>query len=230
MNERISQYKARIQAHSQNLDANKRKYDFLSYSRFGVFILGVGAVYLLFTYSTLAGLVGGMAILGLFLYLVKIHTEVAENREHQIRLQEINEAEIKTLEGNWRDRESGEDLIDHSHPYTYDMDIFGRASVFQYINRTGTILGRKVLSTWIQNPEQEVQTIIDRQEAVKDLSDKIDWSLNFEALGKGKLESEDDSASIIDWLKEPLFFQPIPSIRDYFGFYLPYFFFPLPSG
>ena len=135
-----------------------------------------------------------------------MHTEVAENREHQTRLQEINEDEIKTLEGDWRHREAGEDLIDHNHPYTYDMDIFGRASVFQYINRTGTILGRKVLSTWIQEPEQDVQTIVDRQKSVKDLAEKIEWSLNFEALGRGKLESEDDSDSIIDWLKEPLFF------------------------
>ena len=40
-NDRINAYKSRIQAHIDALDANKRQYDFLSYSRFGLFILGI---------------------------------------------------------------------------------------------------------------------------------------------------------------------------------------------
>ena len=147
-----------------------------------------------------------MIFLGLFLYLVKMHTEVADNREHQGRLQNLNEEEIKTLNGDWRERESGKEYIDHSHPFTYDLDIFGRASVFQYVNRTGTILGRKKLSDWIQSPSQDIDEIKARQTAIQDLSEKIDWSLNFQALGLGKLESEDDSTAILTWLEEPLYF------------------------
>ncbi|MCB0837539.1 MAG: hypothetical protein KDD99_12800 [Bacteroidetes bacterium] len=210
INDRINAYQQRVQTHLENLSANKRKYDLLSYSRFAVFILGIAVVYFLFKVHVLAGLVGGMGMLVLFLYLIKIHTQVAENREHQSRLQKINEDEIRTLKGDWRDRDAGKDYIDHSHPYTYDLDIFGRASIFQYINRTGTILGRKVLSNWVQNPSQEVEEIKSRQEAVKNLAKKIDWNLNFQALGAGNLESEDDSASILKWLEEPLYFSTHP--------------------
>ncbi|MEZ4772752.1 MAG: hypothetical protein R3D00_06170 [Bacteroidia bacterium] len=203
---RIPEYEGRIAALSAQLALLTRQYNQLSWARLVVFLGAIGIDYLLFQWNTPVGLAGGMILLVLFLYLIRWHTVVAEKREHNQRLLSVNEAEILSLKGEWKDRSDGIEFRDYDHPYSYDLDFFGRGSVFQFINRTGTSIGRNALAEGLKNPLQSVSEIRLRQDAVAELAEKPAWNLNFQALGMGKTDTAENSRSLLAWLEEKPYF------------------------
>ncbi|MDX2249202.1 MAG: hypothetical protein SF052_20610 [Bacteroidia bacterium] len=202
----IPEYEAGINSLSAQLKILDRQYNLLSWARLGGFLGAIGLDYLLFQWTIPAGLAGGLVLLVLFLYLIRWHSQVAEKREHNQRLLVIHQAEIHSLKGQWKDRTEGAEFRDYDHPYSYDLDIFGRGSVFQYINRTGTAIGRKMLADGLKNPLQSADEIRLRQEAIADLAQKPAWNLNFQALGMGKTDSEENSRFLLQWLEEKPYF------------------------
>ena len=62
--------------------------------------------------------------------LVKHHNKIAYNRDQAKYIRDINENELKIQEGNIKDLTNGEEFVDKSHPYSYDLDVFGRNSLF----------------------------------------------------------------------------------------------------
>ncbi|MCL1925064.1 MAG: hypothetical protein FWF50_05720 [Defluviitaleaceae bacterium] len=83
----------------------------------------------------------------------------------------------------WKD--DGAEFINQDHQYSSDLDIFGRASIFQKFNEAKTYFGRLYVKELLTEPNSE---ILKRQEAVKELSEnkelitklKIELSLNRE--------------------------------------------------
>ncbi|MEL6670805.1 MAG: hypothetical protein AAFR61_01385 [Bacteroidota bacterium] len=207
MEEIAAAYRQRMQDIQQKLDGLKARYNLYAYGRLGIFVMGVALTYFLVSFNGLVGILAGLASLVLFLYLVKLHTDLADHRDHLKRLAEVQEDEISFLEGKWDHFDPGNAFIDHDHAYSSDLDIFGRASLYQFLNRTGTSMGHQQLAAWLRFPEQDQAKIRARQAAIQELSKDIDWSLNFQALAKGHSEGDTDQPSVIlDWLKQPIYF------------------------
>ena len=83
----------------------------------------------------------------LFLYLAKVHEGIVNKISKREALIEVNKKEILRLEGKWREfNDLGEEYLDNKHPFINDLDIFGKNSLFQWINETGTVYGREKLS------------------------------------------------------------------------------------
>lgn len=210
MTDRIEVYQEGIQRQKSKLSAENKRYNLFAYGRAVVFLLGIIACYFLFRIDYALGIFGGFACLSGFLYLIKIHAELAEEREHLNRLISIREKEIEALKGNHDDFEQGDEYINSDHNYSYDLDIFGRGSIFQAINRTGTVIGKSRLVEELENPSQDSKYIRKRQEAIGELSVRSEWGLNFQALGMGKLESKDETQSMLQWLNEKSYFSKHP--------------------
>ena len=137
-----------------------------------------------------------------FVILVKWHNRVKYARNHARFLAKINEDEQKRVEGKLSDFKSGEEFKSDTHYYSNDLDIFGRNSIFQLLNRSTTLTGRKVLADWLLAPAEKA-TIIKRQEAIEELKITPDFCQNFEAVG---LHFENEKANftpLMSWLKEP---------------------------
>jgi len=124
--------------------------------------------------------------------------------QFQIKMKEalisINTDEIDYLENNKLPFESGEEFIDFHHPYAYDLDIFGNHSLFQNLNRTATFIGKKTLAkqclTLLPNEQ-----IIDNQQAIKELTEKIHWRQDFSALAKISQDTKQAYLSLLKWTK-----------------------------
>lgn len=104
------------------------------------------------------------------------------NRIEKIRrlktLGEINQEEIETLENRFAQNiDCGVEFMNSDHHYSLDMDIFGKKSLFHYLNRTVTTMGRKCLARQL-NKSSDVIEINARQQAVKELTDKLDFRQN----------------------------------------------------
>ena len=83
------------------------------------------------------------------------------------------------------------------------MDIFGEHSLFQYINRTSTPIGKQRLANWFNAHLEEKEAIEQRQEAIRELSSELEFRQQFRLLGllyKGK---PSDTSEIKEWVNSP---------------------------
>jgi len=113
----------------------------------------------------------------------------------------INEAEIGVLDWKFDRFLPGNEYIDPDHPNTSDLDIFGNNSLFQYLNRTSITKGMDQLAAWLSSLSS-VKQILRRQEAVEELSLKLEWRQEFLATGRMSKETREDYLKLESWLNE----------------------------
>ena len=136
-----------------------------------------------------------MAIVAMAGYFVVRHYDVLNDSriERLTALRHVSEKELMALDGNFSVFRSGTEYSDPQHEYSFDLDIFGSSSLFHRINRTITTGGSDALASLLANPEgsNKVATILERQEAVKEMAQKPEWRQEFMALGdKERIESK----------------------------------------
>ena len=195
------QQKARFEA---ELKIQRSKLNRSSVLRLLVFLSTAGAIYFLFgqwAYVTLAALFG-MAI---FLYLVFRHSDLVYHSNKLKALIQCNQLELDVLHGDLSKLPTGEEFLDATHEFSYDIDLFGNASFFQYLNRATTKEGKQNLATLLAN--NNISNISTRQKAIKELADKGNWRQFFSATAL-LIRVETTSKSIIDWLQSYQSFIP----------------------
>lgn len=89
--------------------------------------------------------------------------------------------ELGYLKGDFRAFDDGARYASPEHEFAYDLDIFGRDSLFQRINRTRTEEGSDRLARKLSVLETDIETIKANQQAINDLSGRFDWRLRFMA-------------------------------------------------
>ena len=119
----------------------------------------------------------------------------------------INEKELDCLHGNFHAYPNGIEYAVKDHPYTSDLDIFGESSLFQYMNRTTSAPGSAKLADWLKAPAQ-TEEIIQRQEAIQELREKLTWRHQMMALGYKYVSAGNDSSNILKWIEEPSIIKP----------------------
>lgn len=116
---------------------------------------------------------------------------------------QINQEELKGLEGDFSDFDEGKEFANPEHPYSFDLDLFGRRSLFQAINRTCTHIGKETIARWMQEHLTEKTLIELRQQAVRDMSERHEFREQFRIMGTvnhGKISDEEE---IRRWSESP---------------------------
>ncbi|WP_178986562.1 MutS-related protein [Winogradskyella helgolandensis] len=201
-------YKEHLEA---NQVASKRIFKQLSlYSilRLSVFVLtGIG---IYFTYQNWQIAVGiGVVGMASFLFLLSRYTDLKSKRNLHKRLIAINEDELKIEKGDFHERLDGEEFQNPKHFFSLDIDLFGKGSFFQFINRTAINEGtQKLTENLLSN---DITNIEERQQAIQELAALPEWRQNYAAVAQG-VEIEYSATSIITWLKD---YQPFLSKTQY---------------
>lgn len=150
-----------------------------------------------------------------FIFLVSKHSDVALERDKLKSLLAINTTEIAILNGDRSALDSGVEFQDQLHAFSYDIDLFGKGSFFQYVNRTTIASGKKLLAAMLTS--NNIEAIPKKQKAIQELSDKPKWRQNFSATAS-LVQVETNATQITIWLKQHKNF--VPSLMKY----LPYVF------
>ncbi len=88
------------------------------------------------------------------------------------------------MNDSWHSRgETGERFLDPAHPYARDLDIFGAASVFQYLSTSRTRAGEESLANWLLR-DAPIQEILARQAAVRDLAPRLKFREHIASAGE----------------------------------------------
>lgn len=175
----------------------------LALARLGIFLLTLVLIYFAVNWGYTALsiiLVSGIAV---FLFVVRQHLKMGSRISHLENLKNINEDELKALDHDFGHFDPGAEFISHEHPYASDLDIFGKGSVFQFINRTSTFRGKSMLATWLASYQPDAGAIEKRQRAVEELATEKSWREEFRATGYEVEEKREDSDELIRWVDEP---------------------------
>lgn len=175
----------------------------LSVFRLLTFATGFIASWIGFTKSNPAGTFILLASIIIFLYLLKLYSQHSRKREFLANLATINKNEAEALAGNLSDFINGSEYSDAGHDFSNDVDLFGTSSLFQYLNRTVTGYGRDILASWLSDPSSLSSHLVQRQEAVRDLSLKESWRHEFMASGLGKELMKSNIEGLLQWMREP---------------------------
>ncbi len=201
-NELINKYLELVEVfHSQYLKEEKILFR-LSMFRLLVFLVGIGLSGYLFTSSTLAGSICSLAFITIFIILIKNYSTHSVKKGQFENLHSINRNEVKALNNDFSPFQDGNQWIDDKHDFSNDIDLFGKGSLFNYLNRTVTGYGNKLLANWLANPFILSDKINERQQVIKELSMKLTWRQEFIARGMGKSLEEKDIKSLLVWLNE----------------------------
>ena len=135
-------------------------------------LLVVGFYFFITTSSWLYGL-GCLALFIGFVALVSYHQNYFSRKVILVELVNINEAEVKALNFEFEDFETGANFEIPEHAYSLDLDVFGENSLFQYTNRCCTQTGKAKLAEYFSKPLKTEATVIQRQKILKELADKL---------------------------------------------------------
>ena len=174
----------------------------LSVLRLITFIGGLILIWLGFTASNLAGVVLALIMAILFLYLLKQFSDHSEKREFFSNLSHINRNESEALSGNLSAFDTGGSHIDIKHDFSFDVDLFGSHSLFQYLNRTVTGYGRDILADWLSDPFILSTELTQRQNAIKELASKDRWRQEFMASGMKTTLEKGEISGLLKWFEE----------------------------
>lgn len=174
----------------------KKKSIHLSIFRFAIFLTTCFLCYLTFGKYPDVFIIAFLGIL-LFSFLVVKYIDLKRKRAIIDAKININSIEINALNRNFHHLETGEKFINPSHFYSNDIDLFGKGSFFQFVNRTKTNDGQELLATSFT--ENKIEAIVEKQNALKELSKKVKWRQHFAALAS-LVSVKDTSKSIVHWI------------------------------
>jgi DNA mismatch repair ATPase MutS len=206
MDQKEKYYSGKLETLNEVEIAMKKELRWLALFRLLSFIFLIISIFVLLPENILLGAFTNILLLILFFILIKKYRKKNNQHEHTKALININKDELKALKHNYSTFGSGEEFIDHSHPFSYDMDLFGDGSLFQYLNRTVTHKGRKNLAYWLANENLDPGLITDRQDAVKELSDFNELMQDFRACGASGSDSEEDIFQLNSWVDKPVYY------------------------
>jgi Flp pilus assembly protein TadB len=195
-------YQQRIATLEASLKTLTSRKSILGWLRLLTVLAGAATIWFVWASGGLA--IGAAAIffIAIFLYLVlKDQVNMQAISEHE-RLIHINQQELLFLNHQFTHQPDGHAFFHEDHPYANDLDIFGRASIFQFINRTGSQQGNALLAHRLSYPADE-NTILARQKAVQELTTQTLWRQEIQAHSKASQLTIKTEKTIEAWLDEP---------------------------
>lgn len=195
-------YTERLSLTAGQLQQVKKQIFRISMLRLALFIAGIAGLYFFFNQTTLLIICICLTFLPLFI-LVKIHNRFFIRKEWLETQAHIIQEELQALSGDYSSFEDGKEYVNPEHPYSFDLDIFGRRSLFQSINRTCTFFGKVRLAEWLQNHLHEKTSIEKRQEMIREISEHTLFREQFRVAGLVHHGQSSDAEKIQAWSQSP---------------------------
>ncbi len=194
MNENLNKlYKEQIAALAQSIGSLRAKSRVFVMAEVLSFAISIGFV-VLFTILNDASWTLGAALCMLFLYFYIRNLDTKNDRKiaDALALKLVYEKEVAYQTGDYTKFDAGERYLQPTHPFTFDLDVFGQGSLFQRINRTissggSDYLAESLSGKWESLPTTEVLKHIEqRVEAIGELAKNEPFLSQFKAQGAEK--------------------------------------------
>ncbi len=174
------------------------KCKWISRSRLIVFGMGILCIWLLWGQLIPITILSILFIL-LFIFLVRYNDATEDQLKLYQNLYLLTHEELKSLNHQFLHRPDGEKFIQSLLLETNDLDLLGKGSLYQFINRTVSDMGNEEMARSLLGVPDN---ILFKQEAIQELSQKIEWILTFRAVQSSSPLSQKSKDFLAGWIKE----------------------------
>ncbi len=200
-----SYYTEDIRIRQAELTKTKRSMAIVSILRLFIVLLAGTTVYL-FWGNAMAVFCIVLAAIILFLFFVVRHNQLFIKRDYIRTSILFDSNELKAIDYDFSAFDGYKERISSLHHFSLDLDIFGNKSLFQSLNRTCTAYGKKLLADWFEYPETKKQDILQRQEAVRELSFAPKLMQHFVVTGQLNPSQDTDLREVNEFIDFPTYF------------------------
>ncbi|MBN1651110.1 MAG: hypothetical protein JW857_07270 [Bacteroidales bacterium] len=176
-------YQQEFEFYSKKIAQLSKQNKRYSTARITWFLLGLVFIYLASSTQLYVVALVFVFFLLVFLLIALRHEKILAQKKESAIFLDVYTKELSALYGDFSSFEKGMEFIDNQHPYTSDLDVFGKDSLFQMLNRNFSKAGNKYLAHLLKTLENNANIIRSRQEAIQELSKQPKWISRFRALG-----------------------------------------------
>ena len=191
-------YQDKLQKNEIELNLLNRKINKIGFLRLVCVALFLITGYYSIKFKASLFLILLFCLLVAFLILIKYHSTLSFQKQLKKTLINSYKNEIIFLKREQIPFENGVEFNNFKHQYANDLDIFGDNSLFQNLNRTATYIGKKTLANQLLKllPTDEITK---NQEAIAELSNKIDFRFEFLALASLSRDNKTIYENLLKW-------------------------------
>jgi hypothetical protein len=120
----------------------------------------------------------------LFVFIAAYHSRILRARDLAKRAVAFYHNGLARIEDRWAGTgQTGDRFNDPDHVYAADLDLFGKASLFELLSTARTRMGEETLANWLLTPSV-VDQIKERHSAVREPRDQLDLREDLAILGE----------------------------------------------
>jgi MutS domain V len=189
-------YRERLAHFDQARESSKRTFRNLGNARLVVALIGVAIAAAAFGPGWISGW-WLVAVAGIFVVLAVIHERVDQGLAAANRGVAYYARALRRLNNKWAgEGNSGDRFRSPDHLFADDLDLFGRASLFELLSTARTSGGERVLADWLLKPGSRDQ-VLERQQAVAELRPRMDLREELALMGEDVRAAADDKAPAV---------------------------------
>jgi hypothetical protein len=164
-------YAAELNSLSELQASQQRREQLLGYSKLLIAVATLGVAVFLPRHAVAFALL--LAPVAAFLVLAVLQEKLLASIRYRTRAIAFYARGLARLNDQWAGSgETGERFLDPSHRYARDLDLFGQASLFEYLSSARTRAGEETLARWLLAPAHPDE-VLARQAAVRELQARV---------------------------------------------------------
>ncbi|MBS2096717.1 MutS-related protein [Carboxylicivirga linearis] len=168
-------YKDLRQLRQQRLSHIKRQSNFVALLRLVLFVSAFAIPFVFFQSWSLSFFLVFGILFTLFLFSVYLAFRLGQQKKENQTYLDLYDKELRIINWEWTDEPDGAEYINPEHDFSHDLDLFGKGSIYQYINRSATKGGRQKLAEKLNSISLNKEEILKKQEAIKELAGNTEF-------------------------------------------------------
>jgi hypothetical protein len=168
------EYVGRLKALGEQKSEQQRHQRLAGYSQ--LLVGAIGVVWILLSVRDFGAWSSLLLIpVAIFIFLALLQERWIRSVRRCSRAIDFYASALRRLDGAWAGTgEPGDRFLDSSHPYSRDLDLFGKASLFELLCTARTRAGEETLAQWLLSPAS-LEEILRRQAAAAELKNRLDF-------------------------------------------------------
>lgn len=179
MNEIVRTYETYASKCTQEVIFLRKKSKYYVMGKLISFILFLYILYIAYKTPNCFSISISAILFLIYIVLVVLDNKCINKIDFLKRKINICQNELQALNGDFSPFRTGDCYVDQGHEYTFDLDIFGKNSLFNRLNRTITEKGEIALSNKFIYLCQDEEEIKRNSEAIAELQKMVNWRISF---------------------------------------------------
>jgi hypothetical protein len=196
-----TEYAGRLSTCDQRVIRYSRLDSAIAYSKIALVSLIASAIWWIHKSASFYALASLAATLLIFGALLVLHESLLKLLKREQRRSALYRRGLDRIEDRWAGTgENGNQFHAVDHIYADDLDLLGDGSLYQLLCTCRTRMGKGCLAEWMLTPPIP-RTIVQRQDCVKELRDKLDFREDLAIVGESE-HLQSDPVRLAEWASE----------------------------